>query len=244
MAAVHAIADLAKQPVPDIVNEVYHVNDLSFGPKYFIPKPVDPRLITEVSMAVARAAMESGVARKPITDWKAYRQQLRALMGQETKFSQNLIDSARLHPARVVFAEGTHPVMLEAAVRAREEEICHPIILGNVEKIRKMAEEMRLNLEGCEVLNLREIQYAPMRQRYAEIHAKKMERRGYTLQEAIDKMYERNFFGMMMVMMCFWLTCTKLSLRASRVSLLTLRFRRSGFSHPAATTVHTRSSCS
>ena len=199
MAAVRAIADLARRPVPDIVHRTYNVRDFTFGPDYFIPKPVDPRLITEVSMAVARAAMESGVARRPITDWKAYRQHLRALMGQETKFSQNLIDAARLHPARVVFAEGTHPVMLEAAVRAREEEICHPIILGNVEKIRNMAVEMGLSLEGCEVLDLREAHYAPVRQRYAEIHAKKMERRGYTLQEAIDKMYERNFFGMMMV---------------------------------------------
>ena len=90
MAAVHAIADLAKQPVPDIVNEVYHVNDLSFGPKYFIPKPVDPRLITEVSAAVAKAAIESGVARKTITDWDSYKKNLMELLGQETKLTRNL----------------------------------------------------------------------------------------------------------------------------------------------------------
>uniref|UniRef100_UPI003FEF33F1 malic enzyme-like NAD(P)-binding protein n=1 Tax=Leyella stercorea TaxID=363265 RepID=UPI003FEF33F1 len=96
MAAVHAIADLAKQPVPDIVNEVYHVNDLTFGPKYFIPKPVDPRLITEVSAAVAKAAMESGVARKAITDWDAYKKTLMALLGQETTLTRTLHDTARL----------------------------------------------------------------------------------------------------------------------------------------------------
>ncbi len=198
-AAARAIADLARRPVPDIVNRAYHVRNFTFGPDYFIPKPVDPRLITEVSMAVAKAAMESGVARKQITDWKAYRQHLRELMGQETKFTQNLYDTARLNPKRVVFAEGTHPNMLQAAIRAHEEGICHPILLGNDVQIRKMAEEMDLNLEGVEVLNLRNNDQAEKRYRYAEILARKKQREGYTLQEAIDKMYERNYFGMMMV---------------------------------------------
>lgn len=198
-AAARAIADLARRPVPDIVNRAYHVRSFTFGPDYFIPKPVDPRLITEVSMAVAKAAIESGVARKQITDWKAYRQHLRELMGQETKFTQNLYDTARLNPKRVVFAEGTHPNMLQAAIRAREEGICHPILLGNDVQIRKMAEEMDLNLEGVEVLNLRNDDQAEKRYRYAEILARKKQREGYTLQEAIDKMYERNYFGMMMV---------------------------------------------
>ena len=199
MAAVRAIADLARRPVPDIVNRAYHVRNFTFGPDYFIPKPVDPRLITEVSMAVAKAAMESGVARNPITDWKAYRQRLRELMGQESKFTQNLYDTARLHPKRVVFAEGTHPNMLEAAIRAKEEGICHPILLGNDVQIRRMAEEMDLNLDGVQILNLREESQNETRRRYAEILARKKQREGYTLQEAIDKMYERNYFGMMMV---------------------------------------------
>lgn len=198
-AAARAIADLARRPVPDIVNRAYHVRNFTFGPDYFIPKPVDPRLITEVSMAVAKAAIESGVARKVITDWKAYRQQLRELMGQESKLTQNLYDTARLSPRRVVFAEGTHPTMLEAAIRAKEEGICHPVLLGNDVQIRKMAEDMKLNLDGVEVLNLRNDSEAERRQRYAEILAKKKQREGYTLQEAIDKMYERNYFGMMMV---------------------------------------------
>lgn len=199
MAAVRAIADLARRPVPDIVNRAYNVRNFTFGPEYFIPKPVDPRLVTEVSMAVARAAMESGVARKPITDWKAYRQQLRQLMGQETKFSQNLIDTARTAPKRVVFAEGAHPNVLEAAVRAKEEGICHPIILGNVEKVQLLARERALNLEGCEIVDLREARHLDQRQRYAQLFAEKKQRQGYSLDEAIDKMYERNYFGMMMV---------------------------------------------
>ena len=199
LAAARAIADLARRPVPDIVNRAYHVRNFTFGPDYFIPKPVDPRLITEVSMAVAKAAIESGVARKVITDWKAYRQHLRELMGQESKLTQNLYDTARLSPRRVVFAEGTHPTMLEAAIRAKEECICHPVLLGNDVQIRKMAEDMKLNLDGVEVLNLRNDSEAERRQRYAEILAKKKQREGYTLQEAIDKMYERNYFGMMMV---------------------------------------------
>lgn len=199
LAAARAIADLARRPVPDIVNRAYHVRNFTFGPDYFIPKPVDPRLITEVSMAVAKAAIESGVARKVITDWKAYRQQLRELMGQESKLTQNLYDTARLSPRRVVFAEGTHPTMLEAAIRTKEEGICHPVLLGNDVQIRKMAEDMKLNLDGVEVLNLRNDSEAERRQRYAEILAKKKQREGYTLQEAIDKMYERNYFGMMMV---------------------------------------------
>jgi len=199
LAAARAIADLARRPVPDIVNRAYHVRNFTFGPDYFIPKPVDPRLITEVSMAVAKAAIESGVARKVITDWKAYRQQLRELMGQESKLTQNLYDTARLSPRRVVFAEGTHPTMLEAAIRAKEEGICHPVLLGNDVQIRKMAEDMKLNLDGVEVLNLRNDSEAERRQRYAEILAKRKQREGYTLQEAIDKMYERNYFGMMMV---------------------------------------------
>ena len=199
LAAVQAIADLAKQPVPDIVNEVYHVNNFTFGPDYFIPKPVDPRLITEVSMAVARAAMESGVARKPITDWEAYRQHLKELMGQESKLTRQLRDTARRNPQRVVFAEGIHPNMLKAAVEARAEGICHPILLGNDEAITKLAAELELNLEGIEIVNLRHPDEAPRRERYARILAEKRAREGVTYEEANDKMFERNYFGMMMV---------------------------------------------
>ena len=199
IAAVHAIANLAKQPVPDIVNAAYHVNNLSFGPEYFIPKPVDPRLITEVSCAVARAAMESGVARTDIKDWDAYCVHLRELMGYESKLTRQLYDTARRHPQRVVFAEGIHPNMLKAAVEAKAEGICHPIILGNDEAIEKLAKELDLSLEGIEIVNLRHPNESERRERYARILSEKRAREGVTYEEANDKMFERNYFGMMMV---------------------------------------------
>ena len=199
LAAVHAIASLAKKPVPDVVNEAYHVNNLTFGPEYFIPKPVDPRLITEVSMAVAKAAMESGVARKQITDWEEYKNHLRELMGQENKLTRQLYDTARRCPQRVVFAEGGHPNMLKAAVEAKSEGLCHPIILGNEERIEKLAKELDLSLEGIEIVNLRHDREAERRERYAHILCEKRAREGANFQEANDKMFERNYFGMMMV---------------------------------------------
>ena len=199
LAAVRAIAGIAKQPVPDVVNEAYHVNNLTFGPSYFIPKPVDPRLITEVSMAVAKAAMESGVARKPIENWDAYTLHLKELMGYESKLPRQLRDTARRNPQRVVFAEGIHPNMLKAAVEAKAEGICHPILLGNDERIEKLAKELDLSLEGIEIVNLRHDREAERRERYAKILAEKKAREGYTFEEANDKMFERNYFGMMMV---------------------------------------------
>jgi len=199
LAAVHAIADLAKQPVPDVVNDVYKVNNLSFGRNYFIPKPVDPRLITEVSAAVAKAAIESGVARKNIENWDEYKNSLSVLLGQETKLTQKLYATAAAHPQRVVFAEAVHPTMLKAAVQAKAEGICHPILLGNDEVIQKLAKKMDLNIEGIEIVNLRHPSEQERRERYARILTEKRQRDGYTFQEANDKMFERNYFGMMMV---------------------------------------------
>ena len=199
LAAVRAIAALAKKPVPDVVNETYKVNNLTFGPDYFIPKPVDPRLITEVSMAVAKAAIESGVARKTIDDWDAYSLHLKELMGYESKLTRQLIETARTNPQRVVFAEGIHPNMLKAAVEAKAEGICQPILLGNDEMIAKKAAELELSLEGIEIVNLRHDREAERRERYARILAEKKRREGYTFEEANDKMFERNYFGMMMV---------------------------------------------
>lgn len=199
MAAVLAIANLAKQPVPDVVNDVYKVNNLTFGPDYFIPKPVDPRLITEVSAAVAKAAIESGVARRTIEDWEAYKDSLSVMLGQETKLTQKLYATAAAHPQRVVFAEGTHPTMLRAAVQAKAEGICQPILLGNDEIIEKLAAELDISLAGIEVVNLRHPVERERRERYAQILTEKRQRDGYTFQEANDKMFERNYFGMMMV---------------------------------------------
>ncbi len=199
MAAVHAIADLAKLPVPDVVNDVYKVNNLKFGRDYFIPKPVDPRLISEVSAAVAKAAIDSGVARRVITDWDEYKNSLSVLLGQETKLTQKLYATAAAHPQRIVFAEGIHPTMLKAAVQAKAEGICHPILLGNDERIMKLANELDLNMEGIEIINLRHDRDAERRERYAKLLTEKRQRDGYTFEEANDKMFERNYFGMMMV---------------------------------------------
>ena len=199
LAAVHAIAELAKKPVPEIVNKVYHVSKLTFGREYFIPKPVDPRLLTEVSAAVAKAAIESGVARKTITDWDAYKEHLLEFMGRESKLTQQIYDMARTSPQRVVFAEGTHPSMMKAAIKAKDEGLCHPILLGNDERIEKLAKELGLSLDGVEVVNLRHDREAPRRERFAHILTDKRQREGYTFEEANDKMFERNYFGMMMV---------------------------------------------
>ena len=199
LAAVHAIADLAKQPVPDVVNDVYKVNNLTFGRDYFIPKPVDPRLITEVSAAVAKAAIDSGVARRQIEDWDEYKRSLSVLLGQETKLTQKLYATAAAHPQRIVFAEAVHPTMLKAAVQAKAEGICEPILLGNDEVIQKLAAQLDLNIDGIEIVNLRHPNEQERRERYARILTEKRQREGYTFQEANDKMFERNYFGMMMV---------------------------------------------
>ena len=199
LAAVNAIADLAKQPVPDVVNDVYKVNNLTFGRDYFIPKPVDPRLITEVSSAVAKAAIDSGVARKKIENWDEYKDSLSVLLGQETKLTQKLYATAAAHPQRVVFAEAVHPTMLKAAAQAKAEGICYPILLGNDEVIQKLAKQLDLNIEGIEIVNLRHPSEQERRERYARILTEKRQREGYTYQEANDKMFERNYFGMMMV---------------------------------------------
>lgn len=199
LAAVHAIADLAKQPIPDVVNQTYHVNNLTFGPDYFIPKPVDPRLITEVSSAVARAAIESGVARSTITDWAAYKDRLRQLLGQETKFTRALHATAALHPQRVVFAEGGHATMMQAAVQARQEGICHPILLGNPDRLHRIANRLKIDLTGVEIIDMRADKEQGRRATYAKHLSERLARQGYTFEEAYDKMYERNYFGMSMV---------------------------------------------
>lgn len=201
IAAVKAIADLAKASVPDVVNRVYQVNQLTFGPEYFIPKPVDPRLITWVSIAVAKAAIKSGVARKNITNWGEYRIRLRELMGQETKFTRSLYEAARQHPKRVVFAEGSHPKMMQAAVLAKEEGICTPILLGSQDYIKKIASDINLDISGIEIINLREVAQAPKREQYAARLAQMRQREGITYEMANDMMHDRNYFGMMMVEM-------------------------------------------
>jgi malate dehydrogenase (oxaloacetate-decarboxylating)(NADP+) len=199
LAAVKAIAGLAKESVPDVVNAAYGLSQLSFGREYIIPKPMDPRLLTSVSVAVAKAAIQSGVAKKPITDWDKYEDHLRDLMGYDNKLIRDLTDMAVKNPKRVVFAEGSHENMLKAAAQVRDEKIAYPILLGNDERIQKLAAEHHIDLEGIEIVNLRHDNEADRRNRYAEILARKRAREGATLDEAKDKMFERNYFGMMMV---------------------------------------------
>ena len=145
IAAVYAIAGLAKKAVPDVVNAAYNLKRLSFGPDYIIPKPLDPRLITAVSSAVAKAAIESGVAKRNITDWNEYENKLRALMGYDNKMIRQFIDMAKQSPKRVVFAEANHANMLQAAATAVQDGICHPNLLGNEERIEKLAKQINID---------------------------------------------------------------------------------------------------
>ncbi|MDD2314112.1 MAG: NADP-dependent malic enzyme [Proteiniphilum sp.] len=199
IATVYALAELTKKAVPDVVNAAYSVKKLRFGKEYIIPKPLDPRLLTTVAPAVAKAAMASGVARKPITNWDEYDHKLRDLMGLDNKLIRRLYEMARQNPKRVVFSETNHLNMLKAAETARAEGICHPVLLGNEEKIGNVARENQINLEGIEIVNLRHDREEERRMRYAQILTEKRNRQGMTLEEASEKMFERNYFGMMMV---------------------------------------------
>ena len=199
IATVYALAELTKKAVPDVVNEAYSMKKLSFGREYIIPKPLDPRLLTTVAPAVAKAAMSSGVARKPITDWEAYDHKLRDLMGLDNKMIRRMFEMGRQQPKRVVFSESNHLNMLKAAEAAYAEGICHPILLGNEEKIANVARENHISLEGIEIVNLRHDREEPRRMHYATLLTEKRNRQGMTLEEAAEKMFERNYFGMMMV---------------------------------------------
>jgi len=199
VAAVLAIAELTKQPVPDVVNAAYDIKRLSFGRDYIIPKPLDPRLLTIVAPAVAKAAIESGVARKVITDWNAYNDRLRDLMGNDNKMLRRFYDTARQNPKKVVFSESNHINMIKAAQQALNEGICFPILLGNEEKIASIAAENDIDLTGIEIVNLRHDREEKRRIFYAKTLTEKRSREGMTYDEAYEKMYERNYFGMMMV---------------------------------------------
>ena len=199
LAAVRAIAKLAHEPVPDVVNIAYNAKRFTFGKDYLIPKPLDPRLLTEVSIAVAKAAIDSGVARKPITDWDAYYDRLRDMMGYDNKMMRGFTDTARSNPKRVVFAEGMHINMIKAAVQAKNEGIAFPILLGNPERIMMTAQKEHLDLSGIKIINTRSPEEFERRRAYAAIYTEENGRNGVTFEEARDDMYEPNHFGMMMV---------------------------------------------
>ncbi len=199
LAAVKAIAALAKEPVPSVVNAAYEMSNLRFGREYILPKPLDPRLITTVAPAVARGAMESGVARRPITDWDAYNDKLRQLMGYDNKLMRRFTEEAQRNPKRVVFAEANTDNMLRAAVNAYQDGICIPILLGNEEMIQKRAARLGVDIAGLEIVNLRHDREADRRARYAMNLAEKRQRDGMTYPESLEMMFDRNYFGMMMV---------------------------------------------
>lgn len=199
IAAVHAIADLARLPVPAVVDEAYGRNNIKFGRDYILPKPLDPRLLLCVAPAVAEAADKSGIAKRPIRNWDEYQVKLRSLMGDDGKMMRRLADLAREDKRRVVICEGNTDNMLRAAVRLAIDGVCRPVVLGNEEMIEKRANRLGLDLSGVEIINPRHDREEVTRHRYASILANKKGRQGYTYDLALEKMFDRSFFGMMMV---------------------------------------------
>ena len=197
LAAVKALAELAKEPVPDVVLIAYNQPDMSFGKDYIIPKPLDPRLITSVSPAVAKAAMESGVAQFDINDWDGYKTELRKRLGLDNRFLRNLTLRAKQNPQRVVFAEADNPKILKAAHTAKEEGSCIPILLGFEDYIRGQIDELGLNLGDCTIID--PSRSPEITNRYGQIYYEKRARKGITLLEATRKMRQRTYFGTMMV---------------------------------------------
>ena len=199
LAAVKAIALLAKEQVPDVVNEAYDAKSISFGRTQIIPKPLDPRLIYWVAPAVAKAAMDSGVAKKPIKDWKKYELELMERLGLGNKLIRNLTSKAKINPKKVVFAEADHYKILKAAEMALEEGIAIPILLGKRQKIQKIIDEYNLDLFNCEIIDPRNESELKFRESFAEILHQKRKRRGLTFYEAKKLMRERNYFAAAMV---------------------------------------------
>ncbi|MGM9510702.1 NADP-dependent malic enzyme [Larkinella sp. GY13] len=199
LAAVHALADLAKKSVPDLVNLAYGESNLMFGRKYIIPKPVDPRLLTTVAPAVAQAAMDSGVAKHPITDWDAYEQQLARRLGQDNQISRVILNKAKSDPKRVVFADAENLKVLKAAQQVRDEGIAFPILLGEVDRIRALITENNLDLANVPILDPRAPEQDELIQKFSELYYEKRKRKGSNAMEAKKQMYYRNYFGVMMV---------------------------------------------
>jgi len=198
LASVYAIANLAKEPVPDMVAKAYGDAKISFGHEYLIPKPLDPRLITVISPAVAKAAMDEGIAKNPITDWSAYHQQLLNRIGIDQKLMTHVIDRAKKNPKRVVFAEAHHHKILKAAQILQDEKIAQPILLGDKDEIERLIIEHKLELD-CPIFYPRK-DNAKIEQ-FAEVLYKKRQRKGLTMRDCQQLMRDRNYYGAMMVEM-------------------------------------------
>ncbi|HET6228241.1 MAG TPA: NADP-dependent malic enzyme [Bacteroidia bacterium] len=199
LAAVYAIANLAKEPVPETVNLAYDSKNITFGPEYIIPKPIDPRLIYTVAPAVAKAAMESGVAQHKIENWDAYVQELINRLGLDNKLIRNLTNKAKQNPKRVIFAEADHYKILKAAQQVADEGIAKPILLGDKAKIERLIAENNLDLSDIPIIDPRVPEEEDRRNNFGDIFFKKRQRRGVTVYEARKLMTERNHYGAMMV---------------------------------------------
>jgi malate dehydrogenase (oxaloacetate-decarboxylating)(NADP+) len=199
LAAVYAIANLAKEPVPETVNLAYDSKNITFGPEYIIPKPIDPRLIYTVAPAVAKAAMESGVAQHKILNMESYVQELINRLGLDNKLIRNLTNKAKQNPKRVIFAEADHYKILKAAQQVADEGIAKPILLGDKEKIKKLIKDNNLDMSDIPIIDPRTPEEEDRRNNFGDIFYKKRQRRGVTLYEARKLMTERNHYGAMMV---------------------------------------------
>ncbi|MFZ9878273.1 MAG: phosphate acyltransferase, partial [Chitinophagaceae bacterium] len=199
LAAVKALAELTKSPVPDIVNMAYNETAISFGPNYIIPKPLDPRLLATVAPAVAKAAMESGVAKAPIKDWDRYVQELNKRLGLDNQVMRAIGGKARSNPKRIVFSEADNPKVLKAAQIVFDEGIGFPILLGDEQKIKRIAEENAVDIEGLPIFDPRSDAMEDKRDQYGELFLTKMGRRGFNAYEAKKIMKDRNHYGCMMV---------------------------------------------
>ena len=199
LAAVKALAQLAKSPVPDIVNIAYNEKNLSFGPSYIIPKPLDPRLLSTVAPAVAKAAIESGVAQKMITDWETYAIELDKRLGLDNQLMRVLGAKARRNPKRLVFAEADNVKILKSAQIAYDERIAYPILLGDEKTIRQMALDNSIDLDDMPIIDPRNDEYEEKRKQFGELFFKKRQRKGVNQYEATKMMKDRTYFGCMMV---------------------------------------------
>lgn len=199
LAAVRALADLAKSAVPDIVNLAYNETTISFGKDYIIPKPLDPRLLSTVAPAVALAAMESGVAKKGIQDWDAYKEELNHRLGLDNQLLRVIGNKARLAPKRLVFADADNWKVLKAAQIVFDEKVAYPILLGDVVKIRSVAAANGIDLEGLTIIDPRSDTQEENRKRYSQLYFAKRQRKGINEYEAVKAMYDLNYFGCMMV---------------------------------------------
>jgi malate dehydrogenase (oxaloacetate-decarboxylating)(NADP+) len=199
LAAVKALAELAKTAVPDIVNLAYNQSSMSFGPEYIIPKPLDPRLLSTVAPAVAKAAVESGVAQKPIQNWDAYTLQLNKRLGLDNQLVRVIGNKARRDPKRLVFAEADNQKVLKAASIIYDDGIAYPILLGDPIKIKAIAEEHNIDLTDIPIIDSRSDETEAKREFYGELFFKKRQRKGFNHYESIKIMKDRNHFGCMMV---------------------------------------------